>query len=128
MKALLLVIALLVAAPCFGQATAKGTLTTRFSETGANIQTAGAAWTAALAVRSYLSVDIVNMTDCDLELRFDDATNAPAVFVTEGSSASVDFGKYGYRVDSSVEVRKIQTDTCSSGTVYVQGMIADVNS
>jgi len=127
MRAILLAGLVLLAIPCYGQAKVKGTLTARFEESGADIQTAAATWTVGLAIASYLSVDVFNATDCDLELRLTDATNAPTIYIPEGSSASIDFGKFGLRTDSSVDVRKIQADTCSSGIVYIQGMKADAS-
>lgn len=81
-----------------------------------------AAYAEKLADGTYVVVDIINDTDCDVQVRFDDVTGTPVTVVPAGTFETLEFGAYGRYVKSSVSLQYMSGETCTSGSVYIKGV------
>jgi hypothetical protein len=75
-----------------------------------------------LSQRSYEMIDIINTTDCDIEIEFDGRTGDPSTVVPAGTSETIDFGSAGGYLGTSANLNYMLGETCSSGSVYVKGI------
>jgi len=89
---------------------------------GSALETAGATYTAALSAASYLTLDILNDTDCDVEVRLDDVTGAPTSVVLAGTFETLNPGAARGFFKTAVSARKVTGDTCASGSLYIKGI------
>lgn len=80
-----------------------------------------AAYAEKLAIKTYVYVDVVNDTNCDVQIQFDDLTGTPDTVVPKGTAINLDFGALNSYVTSSVKLQYMSGETCSSGSVYIQG-------
>jgi hypothetical protein len=81
-----------------------------------------AAYDEILSSRAYEEVDIVNTTNCDVQVRFDTATNTPDTVVPAGTSETLNFGRNNGYITSTVSLQYMTGETCSSGSVYIKGL------
>jgi len=81
-----------------------------------------AAYAEILSARSYEEIDVVNTTDCDVQIRFDDDTNTPDSVIPAGTSETISFGRNGGYIGSAVSLQYMSGETCASGSVYIKGI------
>ena len=80
-----------------------------------------AAYAVKLTAKSWLMVTVANQSDCDVSIKFVDATNTPEVVVLAGTIYDVRFGENGGQLTSAVHLQKLAGETCAAGSVYLQG-------
>lgn len=73
-----------------------------------------------LADGSWVMVDVVNDTDCDVQLNWADKSDVKTI-VPAGTSITINAGSVGGYIGSSAELAYMSGETCASGSVYVQG-------
>lgn len=112
------VLAILVPVVAWGQSQPR--FLTALSTTAA--ASVAASYAAKLTSKSWLMVTVANQTDCDVQIEFTDATNAPEVVVLAGVTYDVRFGENGGQLTSQVKLQKVSGETCTTGSVFLQGM------
>ena len=75
-----------------------------------------------LSSKAYLAVDVVNNTNCDVQVRMDSLTGTPDTVVPAGTSETIKFGELGGYVTTTVSLQYMSGETCSSGSVYIKGI------
>lgn len=81
-----------------------------------------ATYAQKLSARSYEVIDVINDTDCDVQVRFDNATDTPATVVLAGTFETINFGANGGYMGSAVSLQKMSGETCTIGSVYIKGI------
>lgn len=81
-----------------------------------------ATYAEKLPARAYEVIDVVNDTDCDVQVRFDDATDTPATVVLAGTFETINFGANGGYMGSAVSLQYMSGETCTVGSVYIKGI------
>lgn len=103
------------ATPAFSQNLEKKMTTTVETAFGS----IAATYAAKLTDRAYTHINVVNDTDCDVQIRLDDVTGAPDSVIPAGTSETIEFGGF---VGTSVSLQYMSGETCSSGSVYIKGI------
>ena len=112
MKKIFLLLALLVATPaCAQQKAMTTTVETAFGSIAA-------AYAEKLAEQKFVQIDIVNDTDCDIQVQLD-SLSAHTV-VPAGTSETIDFGES--HILTAVSLQYMSGETCSAGSVYLKGV------
>ena len=92
----------------------------------ATVQTAfgsiSASYVEKLSEKSFLEIDVVNTSDCVVEVRLDDATGAPQTVVPAGTTETLSFGRLEGFIKTTVSLRYLSGETCTSGAVFIKGI------
>ena len=81
-----------------------------------------ASYVEKLSSKKFLAIDVVNNSDCIVQIRLDDASGAPDSYIPASSAEIIEFGKYGGQVETAISLKKASGETCSSGNVYIKGI------